>query len=250
MDCFILKNNNTFLCSHLPQVEFSTVFFEDLKKKLNNYNLIVIENYNLETFEGKDFKNFLNSIFGDIICVVRDLKTYNFLLAKFEYKLKIVERKQKTIFSNQNLNLFISENFGSTTLACGYALKLFIEKKDVKWISFKKKINFEEKFFRGLKKLEKNKIYGSFDFIVNKKNCEVNEKKEILENFKILKTTTKKNNYTIADEFLCEKLLNIIDKEEIIIMVKNLKSELILTGVENLKLFDEIFGKKIEIKKE
>ena len=256
IDCFtfkneLKKNEISFNCSHLPQVEFSTISFEKLKEKISQYNLVIIENFNSNLMSEKNFKLFLDEISCDTICITKNLNIYNFLKSNFNHKLKISSFCQKTIFSNSNLNLIVGKKFGSTTLACGLALKFFIEKKEVKWISFIKKNNyFEESFFIGLKKFKPSKIYGSFDFVINKKYNLMDKKKDTLESFEVLKTATKKNNYTFADEFLNSEVLEKIEKNKIVDFIKNLQNFCILTGKKDISFIEKYAENKIEILKE
>ena len=256
LDCFtlkenLIKNDILFNCSHLPQVEFSTISFEKLKEKIQEYNLVIIENYNFNLIQEKNLQLLLSKISCDTIYITKNLNNYNSLKQNFDHKVKIVLKDQKTIFSNPNLNLIVAKKFGSTTLACGLALKFFIEKKEVKWIAFVKKNNyFEEAFFIGLKKFKPSKIYGSFDFVINKKYNLIDEKKDTLESFKILKTTTKKNNYTFADEFLNLKVLEKLEKNKIMEFIKDLQNFCILTGKDNINFIENYAENKIEILKE
>lgn len=263
MDIFVFKGNNRVTKTFLPQVEFHTILEDMFWKSLNKYDLIVFDNASFEKISKFKIINFLNNKPNnlEVVFTFSEEKEFEEIKENFDLVTKY-DYKENTLFGkNKNILNITGDGKGKSTYSFGYLIRNFINKEDVKLVYFDKGGNFygERNFFKPLKKWSKTQnFYGSFDYVAtglerfDGKTFRFDNKpediKEAKEGLMLLKTSLKKQTPVIAEELNTTIKTGLLELDEVLEVLSNIKNQVVLTGRYSPKEFLDISNVIIEAK--
>lgn len=262
-DIFTFKKNGMLSKSIIPEVEFSMITKQMFLNSIRNYDILIFDNCDLEKFSEKEICNILKNKnqLSEIIFTFSEEKIYNKLKKYFEIETTYDYKKQSNLFSNSKIVDITGYGRGKSLFSFGYIIRNFIAKKDVKLIYFDKDEFYygEMNFFKALKNWSKlNNLYGSFDFVITgfQRHFGLNFRQENVkedyfeakEALMLLKTAIKKQTPVIADELNTVISKGLIDKSEVLEILKQVENELLITGSNSHKEILNIASTIIEVK--
>ncbi len=269
MDIYTFKSKNLISKSILPAVEFNSInrelFFKSILNLENDYDLIIFDNFNLDIISKEEIEILLKkNLRTEIVFVLSKKDEYNSIKDLMNFKIKYNYKNKNNLISNNKIIYIFGDGRGKSIYSFGYIIRNFINKKDVKLIYFDKGdyINGELIFFNALKKWSiMNDLYGKFDFVVNgaKRYLNNNEfrnetntldKKEAEEALMLLKSSLKFQNPVIADELGKVMNMELLEKNQVFEILKNVKNELLITGDKISKDLDSISNQTILVENE
>ncbi len=246
LDLFVFKANSKISRTIIPLVEFNSIDKQTFFSQIKTYDLVIFENYDSSVLSFDDIKNFLDikSSLTEVICVTKNETDFKNLKKSFNSVLSYnYNRVSNTLINNKNILSVSGHGRGKSIYAFGYIIANFIFKKDVKLIYFDKgdDISGEIRFFTALKKWAKmNQFYGKFDFVVTgakrfigpsfRETISDEDRSEAREALMLLKTALKKQTPVIADELITILNRGVLEKEEVIEVLKGVQNELLITG--------------------
>lgn len=249
----------------LPLVEFNTINREIFFNSLKKYDLIIFENMDYNIISEEEIKNILKNKdqMTEFIFIFSDKNDYKKIKKDFDIQTTYEYKSKQTLISNKNIINIGGSGRGKSIYSFGYVVRNFISKKDIKLIFFDKgdDIYGEFVFFDALKNWSKsNKFYGQFDFVqsgakryvgpVFRKETIDLDIKEAKEALMLLKTALRKQTPVIADELVTILKNKLLEKEEVIDVLKNVENELLITGDDFIKDIEDMSKQVIEVKNE
>lgn len=244
-DIFSFKKNGMLSKSIIPDVEFSMLTKSMFLNSLRNYDILIFDNCNLEKFLIEEIKNILKNKnqLSEIIFTFSDEKEYNKIKKYFDIQTLYDYKKQSNLFSNSKVIDITGNGRGKSLFSFGYIIRNFIAKKDVKLIYFDKDEFYygEMNFFKALKNWSKvNRLYGNFDFVITgaqrhfglnyRNDNNDDDYREANEALMLLKTSIKKQTPVIADELNTVIAKGLVDKNEVLDIIRGIENELLITG--------------------
>jgi len=245
VDIYNFKDENKISKTIIPLVEFCMISTDMFYNSLNNYDLIIIDNYNSKYMSNIKIKSVIeNNPKAQVILITANEKIFKNISIHFNTKIHCKYTKNKTITTNlSSIVNIVGDAMGKSLYSIGYLLRQFLYKKDVKLIYFDKGDNIygDAVFFKALKKwVIENNLYGTFDFVktgIKRYTTQgyrientILDRKEAKDTLMLLKTALKKQTPVVADELNTIIYKNILKIEEILPILNNVKNELIITG--------------------
>ncbi|MDA3854764.1 MAG: cob(I)yrinic acid a,c-diamide adenosyltransferase [Candidatus Woesearchaeota archaeon] len=243
LDIYKPKQNKKISKTIIPLVEFCNITQDMFYNSLYEYDLVIIDNLNFEILNKMKIISLLKNSNSQIIITTKEEEIFNEIKSECnsQYICEYIENHNLVI--NKNITNISGNGKGKTAYPIGYLIRKFLEKHAVKLIYFDKgdDIYGDPIFLNSLKKWSReNNLYGSFDFVKtgikrqfnNQSRDEITPQdiKEANEALMLLKTSIKKQSPVIADELntIIEK--KIINLDEILPILNDVKNELIITG--------------------
>jgi ATP:corrinoid adenosyltransferase len=262
-DMFSLKDEKKVSKTIIPQVEFSAITYEMFYNSLNNYDIILIDNY--DSLKIPSIK--INALLKNknpktqIVLCTNKKEDFNLIKENFNYKINCEYKENQGLISKKGL-INIYGNFdGKSMYALGYLMRSFISKKDVKLIYFDKgdDIYGDAFFFSQLKKWNiENTMYGNFDFVKTgikrykfgnfRDDITFFDIKEAKDGLMLLTTALKKQTPVVADELNDMITKGMLDEQEVINILKNIKNELLITGKNSTSKIKDLSNTILEFK--
>lgn len=258
MGIFVPKNESIVTKTLVPQVEYLNMTKDMFWKDLDSYDLIILDNLNLEIYKKIKIISMLKNknLKTQIVAITPDKTTFNELKSEFNYNIECQYKKSNSLTKIKGITTVFGNGNGKSIFALGELLRGFLYKADVKLIYFNKAEDYygDVTFFKHFKKWQiENTFYGTFDYVQTgiKPNLEDKnlKKKEANEALMLLKTALKKQSPVIADE-----LLNLIEDksleiEKVIEVLTSTKNQVILTGNNLEKNIENLAENIVELKK-
>ena len=238
----------------LPEVEFQTIESKKLLNILYTFEFIIFLNPNLDFLNSDTFINFLKEKQDETEIIILSTNQLDSKVKKYIDNIYNVKfKKNQNLVSNKNINLVINSPF-SQTFSYGYLIKKFIEKNNVKLVSFEKGDNIygEFIFFEGIKKFKKDyQYYGEFDYVITgtprikENSLRVSntylDLKEGSEALMLAKTAIKKQSPVILDNIENGLKYNTINENDFIKIIESPLNEVIIPFRYHENITDSIF---------
>lgn len=258
MGIFVVKNEKIITKTLLPEVEYLNMTKEMFWKDLENFDLIIFDNFDLENYEKIKVISLLNNKNPktQIIAITPNKNTFKEIKNNFNNSIICKNKKNNGLTKINGITTIYGKGEGKSIFAYGELLRGFLYKADVKLIYFNKIHDYygDINFFKALKKWQtENSFYGTLDYVQtgtkinDDKDTKIKEAKEAL---MLLQTSLKKQSPVIADEILNLINSNILNNNEIIDILNNTKNQIILTGEEITTQIMNISENLLEFEKE
>lgn len=233
IEIFSFKNQNLMQKTLLPLVEYYNISKIKLKEELLNFETIIIENLDFENISLEILKQLIRdkNILTELIVITKSKEIYNKIKDLFQISIEVSRSNFLQKFSR--FTILEKSFYGQTQYLLGYITRKYLQKKDIKYISFKKNIkNSEEPFLRELKKIHTNILnYGKFDYVYLNLQTLQDEKpkiKEIENQLMLLETSIKKQSIIIVEN-LFDILITDEIREKVIEILSESKNELLIS---------------------
>ena len=261
IDIYRFKSDLIMSKTILPLVEFTNIPHHMFWKEINSYDLVVFDKCYFKCIPKLKIINLLNNKpkKTEIIFVLQEKKEFDEIKSYFDLITHYKHTNKNTIISKSNILNITGNGKGKSTYCFGMIIRAYLNKDDVRLIYFDKGGDFygERRFFDPLKKWAKeNTLYGRFDYVATGcrrfdgssfrfENSE-EDKKEAKEGLMLLRTALKKQTPVIAEELNTTIKTNLLDKKEVLDVLKSVVNELIITGRYSPKEFLELSNQIIE----
>lgn len=238
LETFTFRKDKKILRSIIPLVEFHTINSDRFWKELKNFDVILFDtidsnNLPLEKISGL-IRN--KAIETEIVCICNNEKDFTFLEEAVEFSYKISKTTKNALGGNKNINIYEGDLKSINLISHGHLIKHYLDKKDVKLISFdKENLKYgENTFFKALKQWDKvNRLYGSFDYVstgVPHNGERKDLMKESNEGLTLLTTALKKQTPIVAEQIGNIIKSDLIDSDKTKKLIEKTEKELVLTG--------------------
>lgn len=246
----------------LPNVEYSNITKSIFLNQINDYDVIIVDNYISQKDSLISLEDILNikNVKTKLIVLTPSSDEFKRIKGNFSNRVVCSYKKQKNLFTRSGLVNITGKPKGKTLFSLGYLLRKYLYKSDVKLIYFDKGSDIfgDAKFFDALKKWnQENTFYGTFDFVKtgldindenSKKNIELN-KKEARDALMLFETALKKQAPVVGDEINTVLKKKYVDVSEVVDILKKTKNEVILTGETSKVELNKITELRVILKK-
>lgn len=247
----------------LPLVEFFTIDEKIFWNSLNNFDLIIFDNFEFnEDITKYKLINFINSKspMSEVVFVFSSKKDFKEVKDNFDLVSEYKYSSNKGLLSKKNIINLTGEGKGKSTYSFGYVLRNFINKKDVKLVYFDKGGNFygEKFFFDNLKNWARsNTFYGKFDYVstgIARFDGQSFRFENIPADFKeagdglmLLKTALRKQTPVIAEELNTTIKTGLLNLNDVMNVLEGTQNELLITGRYSPKQIMDLSSTIIEV---
>ena len=264
VDFFNFKSKDIIQKSVLPNVEYYSINKNIFLKEIENFDLIIFENFSFENFTKQEIQQILQNkkISCDALFISNENIKYNSLEENFNEKFYIEYIKNKSLMVKKNFTVINGEEILIDLLFYGLLFEKIIDKNKINLFFFDRIDNIysEKDFFKNLKNsVLENNLYKKFDFIYSgikryengKKRIENNiyDIKEAKSSLDLLKTSSNKDMDIFCSGLFELKENEILDKEYIIDKISEINSEICFSDKHTCHLFKDNSNNVYNIKK-